>query len=291
VPELASMPADMARHMFMYLSMNSRPRVTRISPTVFGVLFLTVAGLSLLTLMLCLLTFFLPLPQRLKENRGRLARYSLWGLLICFVAAIMIPSFASARGSLGVDVIAEQRVGIYDVSVVRSDDAEDLIAWLNQNDFKFGDEDTAVFDSYVSKGWCFVVAIINPSAGDDERRIVSEGLAAPLILRFPCANPIYPLALTGTGGFETEVLIYLASSTKMTCKERLTLRFAGEMYEPIFNILLGDIDPDGFFDSETINYPFLCKFKDRLTPDQMSQDIVFSEAGDDKRYREHIIKW
>ncbi len=290
-PELASMPADMARHMFMYLSMNSRPRVTRISPTVFGFLFLTVAGLSLLTLLLCLLSFFLPLPQRFKENRGRLARYSLWGLLICFVAAIIIPSFASARGSLGVDVIAEQRVGIYDVSVVRSDDAEDLISWLNQNDFKFGDEDTAVFDSYVSKGWCFVVAIINPSVGDDERRIVSEGLAAPLILRFPCANPIYPLALTGTGGFETEILIYLASSTKMTANDRLTLRFAGEMYERNLEMLSVDTDPEGFFDPEKMNYPYLCKFKDRLTPDEMRTDIIFSRAEDDKPYREHIIKW
>ena len=60
-----------------------------------------------------------------------------------------------------------------------------LIGWLNKNDFKFGDRDRAAFDSYISKGWCFVVAIINPSTGEEERRIVSEGLAAPLILRFP----------------------------------------------------------------------------------------------------------
>ncbi len=291
VPEVASMPADMARHMFMYLSMNSRPRVTRIAPTLCGVLFLTVAGLSLLTLLLYLLSFFLPLPQRFKENRGKLARYSLWGLLICFVAAIIIPSFASARGSLGVDVIAEQGVGIYDVSVVRSDDADDLIAWLNKHDFKFADEDTAAFDSYVSKDWCFVVAIINPSAGEDERRIVSEGLAAPLILRFPSANPIYPLALTGTGGFETEILIYLASATKMTCKNPLTLRFAGEMYERNLEMLSVDTDPEGFFDPEEMTYPYLCKFKDRLTPDKMSEDIIFNKAEDDEPYREHIVKW
>lgn len=291
VPEVASMPADMARHMFMYLSMNSGPRVTRIAPTVFGVLFLTVAGLSLLTLLLCLLSFFLPLPQRFKENRGRLALYSLRGLLICFVAAIIIPSFASARGSLGVDVIAEQRVGIYDVSVVRSDAADNLIAWLNKHDFKFGDDDATAFDSYVSKGWCFVVAIINPDAGEEERRIVSEGLAAPLILRFPHVNPIYPLALTGTGGFETEILIYLASATKMTCNDRLTLRFAGPMHERSLELLSADIDPKGFFDLSKTNYPYLSKFKDRLTPDRMREDIVFTKAQDDEPYREHIVKW
>jgi hypothetical protein len=90
-------------------------------------------------------------------------------------------------------------------------------------------KDTTVFDSYVSKGWCFVVAIINPSRGEEEHMIVSEGLAAPLILRFPHTTPIYPLALTGTGGFDTEILVYLASSEKMTAHDRLTLRFAGEM--------------------------------------------------------------
>jgi hypothetical protein len=50
VPEIASMPADAARHMFTYLSMNSRPRVTRIAPMLLGTLFLGVAGISLITI-------------------------------------------------------------------------------------------------------------------------------------------------------------------------------------------------------------------------------------------------
>jgi hypothetical protein len=43
-------------------------------------------------------------------------------------------------------VIAEQPVGIYDVSVVRSDNTEGLTGWLNKNDLKFGDRDRAAFD-------------------------------------------------------------------------------------------------------------------------------------------------
>lgn len=293
VPEVATMPADTALGLFMGLSEYSRPKITLIRPKVFAVLFGAVAGLSLLTLLVCLLSFVLPLPQRFKENRGRLARYSMLGLLISF-PFIIVWSFrlAAARGSLGVDVIAEQRVGIYDVSVVRSDKTEGLIGWLNKNDFKFGDSDRAAFDSYILKGWCFVVAIINPSTGEKERRIVLEGLAAPLILRFPHTNPTYPVALTGTGGFETEILIYLASSTKMTANDRLTLRFAGEMRKGLSRELLSaDIDPEGFFDPKKMNFPYLCKFKDRLTPNRMREDIIFSEAEDDKPYREHIVKW
>ena len=40
------------------------------------------------------------------------------------LSLIIIRRFATPGGSLGVDVIAEQRVGIYDVSVVRSDNTE-----------------------------------------------------------------------------------------------------------------------------------------------------------------------
>jgi len=98
--------------------------------------------------------------------------------------------------------------------------------------------------------------------------------------------------LTGTGGFETEILIYLASSTKMTAGDRLTLQFAGATFpRHLLQWPSADVEPEGFFDLGKMNYPYLCKFKDKLTPGEMTEDIVFSEAEDDKPYREHIIKW
>ena len=291
VPQVASMPADMARHVFMYLSRNSRPRVTRILPTVFNGLFLGTVGVSLLTLLLCLLSLAVPFPSWFQQNRGRLLRGSLYGLLACLLMGLLIPSVAAARGSFGVDVIAEHRVGIYDVRIVRSNDSGNLISWLNANEFRFAKEDRAAFDSYVSRGWCFVVANINPTTGQDERTVVSEGLAAPLILRFPHDAPIYPVTLTGTGNHETEILIYLASSAKMTCDDRLTLRFAGEMQKYSLAYLPEMVEPEGFFKPDDPSCPYLCKFKDTLTPSQMTQDIVFTTAGDNEHYREHIVKW
>ncbi len=90
-------------------------------------------NLSLLTILLCLVSSVVPLPQWFMENKVRLSRCSMWGLFACFLMAIMVPSFGVAGGSLGVDVIAEHRVGIYDVSVVRADDTEGLIDWLNKS--------------------------------------------------------------------------------------------------------------------------------------------------------------
>jgi hypothetical protein len=298
VPEVASMPAGAASEMFRKLSMDSLPRVTWISELALNLLFvflLIVAGLSVLTLLLCLVSFVPPVSPWLIKRRRKLAEASILALLVCFVAFIIIPTTLSAGSkSAGVEVISQQRVGIYDVRVVRGDNADDLISWLKTNEFKFGARDTAAFNSYISRGWCFVVAIINPDRDQHESEIVSEGLAAPLILRFPHANPVYPLALTGTGDFETEILIYLASDTKMSCDERLTLRFAGHVYSSAFISLDVYTEPKGFFDLEfdgEPEYPYLCKFKDRLTPAEMSQDINFTPAKDNTPYREHIVEW
>lgn len=283
-PEVASMPAYEAESLFDYLAICSNPTVTRIGPiVVYGFMFFLFLGLPVLVPLFCLLPFIFSFP--------RLFRYSMWGLILyVLIVAIFLSVERSTLGMAGVEVVKEQQVGIYDVSVVRSDDATELIDWLNRHDFKFDDRDTIVFDSYVSKGWCFVVAIINPNT--EENRIAFEGLAAPLILRFPHPNPIYPVALTGSGGFETEILVYLASSTKMKTADSLTLRFARKMgNDPARKLSSCTVDPKGFFDTENMSFPYLCKFKDRLTPDKMSADIVFSEAGDTKMYREHIFKW
>ena len=78
----------------------------------------------------------------------------------------------------------------------------------------------------------------------------------------------------------------------MTANDRLTLRFAGERRRWLSRELLSaEIDPKGFFDPKKMNFPYICKFKDRLTPDKMREDIIFSEAEDKKTYREHIVSW
>ncbi len=187
-------------------------------------------------------------------------------------------------------MIAEHQVGIYDVRVVRADDAGDLISWLNENDFQFDEQDTEAFDSYISRGWCFVVAIINPSEDHAEWEVAAEGLAAPLILRFPVPNPVYPIALTGTAGYDTEVLIYLASTARMCAGGRLTLRYA-DASRFVFSGLLSRAEPENFFDSDDLDFPYLSKFGDTLTPEQMSEDIIFTPAEDQTPYQEHIIRW
>jgi len=220
----------------------------------------------------------------------------LYCLAICFV--IYFCYFYSSGVSSGIRMINEHKVGIFDVKVVKSDSSKGLIAWLNENKFNFNASDKKVFDSYIKQGWHFVVANINPGKDQKEDEIVSEGLAAPLILRFATKQPIYPLALTGTGGFKTKILIYFLSDKKMTCGNRLKLRYANERKNNgsiLKQIVLGT-EPIGFFDEKEFSeksglYRYLSKFRDTLAPAEMSQDIVFKPAKDNTPYREHIVKW
>ena len=296
VPEVASMPAGSAQSMFWELSMRSRPRVTSLFDMIAYVLFFGLLGLSLMTLLLGLLSYVFPFPPWFLRNRDRLIRFPFYSLLTLILMSPI--AFISARawkgGDYGVDVIAEHRVGIYDVKVVKATDTGELIAWLQAHEFKFGDEDKSGFESYVSKGWCFVVANIRPTAEQTEREIVAEGLVAPLILRFPVKAPIYPVALTATGHHDTEILIYLVCETKMACDNRLKLRFAGERDSTRSLIWLLDTEPAEFFSPEgpeELFAPYLCKFRDTLTSAQMTQDITFSPASDNEPYQEHILKW
>lgn len=135
------------------------------------------------------------------------------------------------------------------------------------------------------------MAIVNPARAETEELFAVEGLAAPLILRFPYPHPIYPLALTGTGNFATEVLIYVDSTTKMSCNGRMTLRYADRMPENPFEWLFVKVQPNDFFKTQNMDFPYLCKFKDRLRPNEMTEDLVFSPAEDYAPYRESIIMW
>ena len=104
--------------------------------------------------------------------------------------------------------------------------------------------------------------------------------------------PRNPVALTGTGGLETEILVYLASKTKMTCNNRLALRYARDMGIGTLDHLLYEIDPKEFFaDVDLDEFDYLCKFKGRLKPEEMAEDIVFVKDPDAMLYREHVFRW
>lgn len=292
--EVASMPAYAASHLFIRLSFLTRPKVRDISSEIFAAIMILIFAVSIVSLVVFLCSFLKSFGQNRFVNYRKVAgQLFLITLFIFIISGVMLTSLARSRGSL-VDVVDKMQVGAYEVQVIRSEDSSAMIDWLNDNEFNFGATDSAVFDEYIERGWDFVVARISEDVSEsDDSQIVSEGLAAPLILRFENPQPVYPMALTGTGGFDTEVLLYLYAKSKWIVEnDRMTLRYSGKMEGAVGGeFFFIECDPEDFFDDEDFDFNYLCKFKDLLTPEQMKTDVFFTPAQDNDFYREELIQW
>ena len=292
VPELESMYPEMAANFFFLLSFGTRPNLRHISPYVGPpVLCLCLVGaiLSLMRFANCSSAGEETVFQR---QRWRYLRNAILLLALAFVLLLVfMPPLSRSRL---VETLKSEQVGIYDVTVIRGDSAEAIVAWLTENGFAFGNEDEAVFADYVARNWCFVAAKVRTDEAIKEERIAAEGMAAPLVLTFPTDKPVYPLALTATAGVETEILLYTLSPNKPSCGDRLELRHAHETNtDSVRNSLyVGDTEEtirpmESLPDKPMI----LCKFKGTLTTAQMREDLVLTPAPDNTLYRESMWVW
>jgi hypothetical protein len=284
-PEIASIDADQAGMMFRSLAEMTTPD----NPLSFVVsiflrfLFLAIMLISSLVILLVLISLVIPYPRWIKNHRGRTLRFAVYGVFFGFLFGFFPFLMFSGVEDKGVEVLHQQTVGIHNVNVIKSDNSQELISWLKERNFSFTGEDKNAFDSYIDKGWCFVVSEIDPPAEKRDYEIVSEGLAAPLILRFPHKDPIYPVELTATGGHDTEILIYLASQHKRECGERLIHRHTIEGdVSSLLKHSFKEIVPKLFFKEEDLGFKYLTKFTKTLTPLAMREDILFVRSDGQK---------
>ena len=116
VPELASLPADVAHEAFFLVDMDCPPHMIRISRVLYTCF-----------VVLCLMAFlFPPFVRRLPggTRHPELVRLlATLGLCSPFILPVFMPALS---GSGGVERISAQRVGIYDVQAP-AEMAEDLI--------------------------------------------------------------------------------------------------------------------------------------------------------------------
>ena len=296
VPQITSTSSDSASSAFMWMDMTTKPTVTRFSD---------IGNLISLCLPIATSVFWL-FCGVFKRHGIRKIWFFRSGLsiLVFFLVAVTVALITPAwkAGDRGVETLKSQQTGTYEIKVIRAKTAADVLAWLNENSFRFGPHDEAAVQAYLDKGWVFTVAKVRMSEKPPSVIHLSNGLADPLILRFPSANPIYPLALTATGGHDTEVLIYLASDIPRTCDGRLSLRFGGSARDGVSRSLhfimpdnLNMCENQDFWTNDELSgrYHFtrLAKFKGTLTPEQMRKDLEFLPDPNQTDYREHIYRW
>lgn len=293
VPDIASADADAARIFFLKASFRTQPDVNRISGFIFPITVIFFFGC--VGFMVVLLIEY-PILNKIRLSKAAWQRRLWKSVLTTFIAFFLIastmPHLKSSAG-FDVEIVKAEKAGIYDVKVIRSQSAEDILGWLTENDFGFNDNDTQVFKNYIDRGWCFVVAKVEPAPEIEEHKIVAEGMVAPLILKFETDTAVYPLAITSTIGSETEILLYTFSENKLSCSERLTLQYAGRKGPTSFlSDLLSSAQPESSDLSAGIPKDmYLCKFKKKLKPEEMKTDLEFEFAQDNEPYKEKKIVW
>jgi hypothetical protein len=293
VPEIASADADVAWECFYKTSFAAQPELMRISRKVcFIALIFFLVSLGFLLLLLV----EYPILNIIKLSKAAWRRRFWICLITTFFAFILVQlTMPSLSFGVNVEIVKAEKVGIYDVKVIRSQSAEAILDWLRDNGFGFSEADKQVFEEYISREWCFVVAKIEPEPEIEKNKIVSEGMVAPLILKFETETAVYPLVLTSTVGAETEILLYTLSENKLSCGGRLTLRNARKKQSTylILNLLLTAEPQERAKElfADIPEYMYFCKFKKKLKPEDMKKDLEFEFASDNEPYKEKKIVW
>lgn len=115
-----------------------------------------------------------------------------------------------------VEVLERKTVGAYDVSVLRSNDANALTKWLKQNRYqipvpdKFVRERINPIPYYIRKQWTFVACRVKIP---EKAQKLQSGSLAPIKLVFKSKQIIYPMKLSSLSKADFSLLVYLLLPT------------------------------------------------------------------------------
>ena len=291
IPEVATTSAELTDRTFRFFNQNTRPEVRYLSSEAYQ-------HFLAFLILFCFIAFPASLVIMVNDKFAKARIPILISLVALVVVAItlliVLPPYLKNPSESKVEIFTDAQFGIYDVKVITSDNDESLIQWLNQNDFKFNSNDVILFSDYIKKKWSFVAVNLSTEFEEkqDNKETLSEGLATPLILKFESDHPFYPLALSGTGDYDAELMLYLVSDSKWDTKDNLTLRFADFYIKSMSEYeLMSQSNSSGIFKDFYINQEYVCRFYDLLTPEEMNKDLIFEKQSNNASYQEEIIHW
>lgn len=201
-------------------------------------------------------------------------------------------SFASlADGAIaeasksGVTVIYEQIVGTFQAVVLQATNADDLVQWLDENNYRFNPSHSQLLEEYITKNWFFVAMKLDTSQVPQHINQWWNATTSPAKITFAFNNDklTYPLKISSISTKERmEVLVYTIGPHPM--------RFPGAKVE-YANL----IDAD---EAEAIAeiYPafsefippgvFVTKLRKTFTKSEMQQDMDITISNDRREFRE-----
>ncbi len=315
-PEISSMSAERGSELFELLARTTAPQTVYLSKYILPLLFL----LSILAFFYAMSCPILWVISAFTKEKYPIASIKFFGfaLLLSTCAIFSAPSCGAknTKASDGVSILSEKETGIYQIKVIKATSPENLTTWLTANNFKYTESDISVFEAHISDDWCFATVTVKPEE-EWASTGVKEGLFAPIVFRFPTEKPVYPLALTGTAGHPTTVLLYLISNQFYSSNDRIKIRHASKESTEATTSLLRETDyfqitrdeestkadskpktnvvnvrrADPIFRREISELTHLMKFKSELSADEMSTDLIFEPTPKQKTFTETLWRW
>lgn len=171
-----------------------RPRIA-VSPK-------SILILSVLAAMAVIAVCASHLRERRHPMRTSPFRIALGVAVALVVVMMFLPTLGHRISARTAEVLQNARAGIYDVTVIRGDTAEEITHWLNTNGFAYPPSAASVIEEYVSQDWCFLAARIAQDAA-------GEVTHHPLKVAFAAAEAVYPMKLTGSDGEPVQLDLYV----------------------------------------------------------------------------------
>jgi hypothetical protein len=117
-------------------------------------------------------------------------------------------------------------VGSLDYKIIVAEQADDLFAWLKDNQYNYGG-DEATLDHYIKKKWFFTVMKIDPMQMKKKSDGSYDGEVTPTRFTFASEKLIYPLKITQISVKDkTEALFYIQAPHKVDLKGDFSYEYA-----------------------------------------------------------------
>ncbi len=149
-----------------------------------------------------------------KRGAERLKSVVVCLILLVLTGLLVLPNFVQSRGTSSVsqaldsvNVLNQQRVGIYDTATVSGRDGRALLDWLNTHGFHTPASALPVISNYVRQGWVFAVANVHRASSSQLRSDLH-----PLAFTFHTEKPVYPLSLTGVENDHCQIELFVFGS-------------------------------------------------------------------------------
>ncbi len=225
--------------------------------------------------------------RRVIKNESSLLVQLASGLVGLLLFGLTIPSFGKVR-SLGsgaeqeaAGLVLDRRVvGDFDLVLLSGRDGADVVRWLADNGFALPEAARTEAERHAAAGGWFAASKVRRDFAER-----GKSVPAPLVFRFPCERPIYPMRFTGAGATEPLEVELFVFGPERAVTDALESRAWGpvEFREPDENAHYrrGTGQPD---DARMVNHPQLRRLAEgtamvthlrgKLSPTEMQADLV-----------------